>query len=315
MICLGCPLESCTPQILESLASETITRILHSCTPIHLSNSSMALRSKTYNHVERYRYVGEKVLGNMFGRKISFGASQVCQAQSDSSSEELEEIFYSRSNGTYLWYVDTQALVKFFQTNLTLCPLHEKIFAHLPGMYHKALTLVTRHKLVRGSVVYREGQLGDLAVVAFGQVSLTIKVDKSTSYIKAMIPVRIAEIGALLGAETIVDHHVSLNRVFACTATVTSPIALVYTLDAESLAELRNSSKDIGWSQFIDFCRVNLDELQSSINTVKASIELQNRERVKVPMTAIQLTDQKREFFIMGDRPKYLYKKQEVGKV
>lgn len=268
----------------------------------------------TESGVERYTFEGEKKPGFKFGAPIEFNHHNV-QKKNSQDSTELEKVVYSKAKGTVVWYIDSAELTRFYMGTLTLCPTHELIFAQIPGVYFKALKLVSRHKIVRGSVLYKQGQPGHLWVVAFGELSLNIKVDNPQSYLKSYAPIRQVARGALLGSETYVLHEVSPQKTYACTAIATSPVALVYSIDFPALAELKKVCKDFGWREFIDGCRVNLEELKNSIKNVLAAIELQNKDPFKTPKTALRQNSNKREYFMMGNRFMFLYKKEEVGKV
>ena len=269
--------------------------------------------SKTESGVPRYRFDGEIGVGCQLGAKIVLGKEDKVHQPPTTKDHELEEIFFTRSKGVVLWYVDTKALVKFYLSSLTLCPQHEVIFAQIPTVYYKVLRMAGRYKLTRGSVLYRAGEPGHLWIVGFGEVSLSIKVDKGLSYIKPNASVRTSGVGAILGAETILSHPISPGKKYVCTATAVSPVALLYSLDPPALVEIRKICKDFGWTEFIDGCNKNLNELDGSIKSLLTCIENEKRDCMRSPPTTLRLTEEKREYFVMGKRTQFLYKKEEIG--
>lgn len=192
-------------------------------------------------------------------------------------------------------------------------PDHELVFAQVPGLYYRVLKQVTRHKVSKGSVIFKEGAPTDrLWAIAYGDISLTVKIDKGLSYIKQDVEIRRAERGALIGTELLANNKPLPSNVYTCSATALSPVALVYSFTVESLNEIKKRCVEKQWIQFKSVCSELLTHQLEIIERVKARAAKASAER-KLPTTAIKLTDTKREYFIMGGRFRYLYKKEEIG--
>lgn len=255
-----------------------------------------------YNHVGQLS-VGHQ-LGSLFEPIIPF---------INTNSQYLKHLYFSEGDDCIIWYINKREFVKFFQSSLTLIPDHELVFAQIPFLYHRLLKMVTRHRFTKGEKLFREGAHADqLWAVAFGDIALSIKVDTGLSYISHDTEIRLAERGSLIGTETLVNHETLVSKVYCCTAVVSSPVALAYSFSKDSLNEVRKRCTSHQWISFIANCHQLLNLISESINKVKSRAAKNAIDR-RLPTTAIKLTETKREYFIMGGRFRYLYKKDELG--